>query len=145
MNNNESCIKVCNQLLRGELSAVETYIQAIDRFQDSLAEVEALDQILVDHEDSAEALRAHLVEMGAVPDTDSGAWGAFAKAIEGTATLLGQSAALMALKEGEEHGIREYEDALEGADVMEGMKATIREELLPRLEDHIPMLEALRS
>ena len=144
MKNNESCIKICNQLLRGELSAIETYNQAIDKFKDSPTEIEVLEQILVDHEDSAELLRDHLVEMGAVPDTDSGAWGAFAKAVEGTATLLGESAALMALKEGEEHGIREYEDALADADVMEEAKETIREELLPRLVSHIPLLEALR-
>jgi len=145
MNDSDSCIKVCNQLLRGELSAIETYLQAIEEFKDSPAEIEALEQILMDHENSAESLRDHLDEMGAIPDTDSGAWGAFAKAVEGTATLLGESAALMALKEGEEHGIREYEEALDNLDVMEDAKATIREQLLPRLMSHLPKLESLRS
>ncbi len=51
----------------------------------------------------------------------------------------------MALKEGEEHGIREYEEALDKLDVMEDAKATIREELLPRLVSHLPLLESLRA
>ena len=38
-------------------------------------------------------------------DTSSGAWGTFAKAVEGSAKLLGNKAAIRALKTGEEHGV----------------------------------------
>lgn len=145
MNNTDSCPKICNQLLRGELSAIETYHQAIEKFKDSPNEVAILNDLLTDHKDSAATLRTHIQEMGAVPDTDSGAWGAFAKAVEGAATLLGESAALAALKEGEEHGISEYKEALENADVMDKAKSNIREELLPRLVSHLPVLDGLRS
>lgn len=141
----EPCIEVCQKLLRGELSAIETYSQAVDKFQDSPEECETLEQILMEHQDSADDLREHLLEMEAVPDTDSGAWGSFAKAVEGTAKLLGESAALLALREGEEHGIREYKEALVGTDAMEEAKDLIRETLLPRLESHLPLLEGLKG
>ena len=142
--NTESCIKSCNKLLRGELSAIETYTQAINKLSGS-ARIDPLEQILSDHRDSAELLRDHIVEMGAVPETDSGAWGNFAKAVEGTAELMGDSLTLLVLQEGEEHGISEYQEALASTDVMEEAKATIGEILLPRLLEHLSVLENLRA
>lgn len=44
------------------------------------------------------------------PVHDSGAWGEWAKLVMGTAKLLGDKAALKALKEGEESGLKEYQD-----------------------------------
>ncbi|MES2657986.1 MAG: DUF2383 domain-containing protein [Verrucomicrobiota bacterium] len=144
MNDTDSCIFVCNKLLRGELSAIETYSQALEKF-DREPENATLEQIRLEHEENAELLREHLSQMGAVPDTDSGAWGSFAKAVEGTAKLLGESAALAALIEGEQHGIREYEEALDDPGVMEEAKTSIRETLLPCLSDHVTTLELLRA
>jgi hypothetical protein len=144
MKNTESCIAACNKLLRGELSAVETYEQALEKFAGS-PETHTLQAILADHEDSVFLLRDHLTQMGATPDSDSGPWGSFAKAVEGTAKLLGESAALQALKEGEQHGINEYEEALNDDEVMDEAKATIRGTLLPRLQSHLGALDALKS
>ncbi len=142
MSDSQSCIQACNKLLRGELSAIETYQQALEKFSGA-PEEPLLSKILDDHQKNADALRDHLSEMGGVPDNDSGAWGIFAKAVEGAAKLLGESTALAALKEGEEHGIYEYEDALSSKDVMDEMKTTIRGTLLPRLQKHITTLEGL--
>lgn len=144
MNDTDSCIKACNKLLRGELSAIETYSQAMEKFA-SDPENAMLEQIRLEHGENAEVLREHLSEMGAVPDADSGAWGSFAKAIEGTAKLLGESAALTALIEGEQHGIREYEEALDNPGVMEEAKTIIRGVLLPCQFDHVATLELLRA
>ncbi|MES2923125.1 MAG: DUF2383 domain-containing protein [Verrucomicrobiota bacterium] len=143
MNTTESCIAACNKLLRGELSAVETYEQALEKFSSS-PESRILEQIMDDHEDSALILRDHLSDMGGTPDSDSGAWGSFAKAVEGTAKLFGESAALQALREGEEHGISEYEEALNDNEVMEEIKGAIRGTLLPRLLAHLEALDGLR-
>ena len=66
-------------------------------------------------------------------------------AVEGTAKLFGDSAALQALKAGEEHGIKEYEDALESPDVMEEARKTIRDMLLPRLIEHLSRLDTLQA
>lgn len=144
MTNNGNFIKTCNSLLRGELSAVETYSQALEKFPGSPG-AEALQRIRSDHEESAQVLRNHIAEMGGTPATDSGAWGSFAQAVEGTAKILGESAALKALIEGEQHGINEYENALEDEGVMTDAKDSIREALLPSLFDHVAKLETLRA
>ena len=144
MNATDECIEVCNSLLRGELSAIETYTQAIAKF-DTDPERSALLGIRDDHERSANRLRDHLADMGATPATDSGAWGSFAKAVEGSANVLGESPALAALEQGEEHGIDEYENALRNAGVMEEIKTVIRGDLLPALSEHIAALGRLRN
>ena len=144
MNATHECIDVCNSLLRGELSAIETYNQALEKF-DSELERSALRAIQNDHQNSASRLREHLVDMGAEPATESGAWGTFAKAVEGSAKLLGESPALVALQQGEEHGIDQYEDALRNKDVMEEIKIVIRQQLLPPLSDHVAALDRLRA
>ena len=144
MNATDECIDVCNSLLRGELSAIETYTQAIEKFETEV-ERSALQGIRSDHETSASRLREHLADMGAEASTDSGAWGSFAQAVEGTAKLLGESPALAALQEGEEHGIDEYEEALRNNQVMEAIKIVIRQYLLPPLSAHIDVLDRLRA
>ena len=144
MNATHECIDVCNSLLRGELSAIETYNQALEKF-DSDLERSALVSIQNDHQHSASRLREHLVDMGAEPATDSGVWGTFAKAVEGTAKLLGESPALTALQQGEEHGIDEYEEALRNTGVMDEIKTVIRQQLLPPLSEHVAALDRLRA
>jgi len=56
--------------------------------------------------------------------------------------VLGDPRALQALKEGEEHRIREYERALHDPEVAEDAKAMSRS-LLARCRSHVPLLEAL--
>ena len=144
MNATHECIDVCNSLLRGELSAVETYSQALEKFENDV-ERSALRAIQNDHQNSAARLREHLLDMGAEPATDSGAWGTFAKAVEGTAKLLGESPALAALQQGEEHGIDEYEEALRNEGVMAEIKTVIRQQLLPPLSEHVVALDRLKA
>src|SRR5438093_12948373 len=95
---------------RGEISATETYQQALAKLGDTKGATE-LRRIHIEHREAANLLRQHVRGHGGKPDKGSGAWGTFAKAVEGTAKLLGDDAALKALKEGEEHGVKEYEDA----------------------------------
>jgi uncharacterized protein (TIGR02284 family) len=140
----QSCLDTCNKLLRGELSAVKTYNQAIEKFSGSrMADI--LAELRSEHEQSVRDLRKHVTSMGGVPDSDSGLWGAFAAAVEGTAKVLGESASLTALIEGEKHGIKEYEEALGDPEVMGEAKDSIRDHLLPRLLDHVVVLEGLRA
>lgn len=108
---NETPVDIMNRLLRGELAATETYQQALARLGDDHGAA-GLRQIHADHRTAANELRQHVHLLSGTPDQSSGAWGAFAKAVEGTAGLFSNKAALKALKEGEEHGIKEYEDAL---------------------------------
>ena len=140
----DTCIDVCNSLLRGELSAVETYDQALEKFTGS-PEHSVLQSIRADHEQSVNAIRKHIMDMGARASEDSGIWGSFAKAVEGSAKLFGQSAALSALIAGEKSGVRDYESALGDEEVMAEIKAEIRANLLPRLQEHIIELERMKS
>ena len=137
------CYEVCDQLLRGELSAIETYTQAIQEFGAG-AERPQLEKILNSHEDSASRLRQHIASMGGEASFRSGVWGGFATALEGAAASLGESPAINVLQIGEEHGIREYEEALLDPDVMDEIKGQIRDLLLPRLREHVEALKALK-
>ena len=139
---NEHCIDACNRLLRGEISAIETYTQAIYKFS-SEPVVALLEGMRHEHIISANRLRENVREMEGTPSNDSGAWGVWAMAVEGAAKLMGNAAALKALQEGEEHGEKEYEEALEDDQVLPGCKEMIRTELLPRQRRHIATLRGL--
>lgn len=130
-------------LHRGEISATETYGQAILRLKHDPA-VNELASIRNEHREFANELRQHVHELGEKPNQGSGVWGAWAKLVEGTATMLGRSATLKALKEGEEHGLKSYEDALK-EDVPAVCKEAIRNTLLPRTRQHIAVLDQLMS
>jgi demethoxyubiquinone hydroxylase (CLK1/Coq7/Cat5 family) len=137
-------IEVLDSLLRGELSAVETYSHTIHRFPGSPAHAKLL-KMRTDHLESVEILRELISELGGNPSTSSGAWGGFAKAVESAAALFGDSSAMAALKQGEDHGIGEYEDALADKALDPEVKDLIREQLLPPLSAHILALEALTA
>lgn len=140
----KSCIDVCNGLLRGELSAVETYSLAINRYVGKTA-ITDLQRIRSEHALSAARLSQHVRDMGGNPDDDSGAWGMFAKAVQGAANLFGAESAIESLQRGEEKGRSDYEDALKNDDVMAEAKEMIRSELLPRVNHHIATLERLED
>ncbi len=132
-----------DSLLRGEMSAIETYRMAIEKLADSNEPgVAELQRIQRDHRDAADLLWHHLERKGERPSEGSGAWGAFAKAVEGTAKLLGNKAALKALKEGEEHGLKEYEDALDDEEISPELQSVIRT-LISRQQSHIQTLDRL--
>jgi hypothetical protein len=106
---NEKDIKKLNSLLRGEIAAVETYGQCIEKLDDpaTLAELRGLQS---SHQRRVDQLRQQIVALGGQPDQGSGAWGAFAKLVEGGAKVFGESAAISALEEGEDKGKRDYAD-----------------------------------
>lgn len=131
-----------NRLLRGELAAVETYSQALEKIGNSGGALELM-RVQQEHEDAAEILRQHVAERGAVPEFSSGAWGAFAKTVEGVAKIFGESSALKALKEGEEHGIKEYETALLDENLDLECRMLIGSTLLPRQRTHLRTLKSL--
>jgi hypothetical protein len=144
MADKQKCMDCCNSLLRGELAAIETYSQAIEKFgkEPENSDVRGIRQ---EHEESASALRQHLTGMGAEPSEASGGWGDFATALEGSAKLQGGSPALAVLQQEEEHGIAQYMEALNNENVMEDIKALIRQKLLPALDGHVAALARIRN
>jgi uncharacterized protein (TIGR02284 family) len=133
-----------NALLRGEISATETYNQELEKFSGQPEEAE-LRRMRDDHREAANTLRQHVHLHGDTPSTSSGWWGAWAKCVEGTAKLFGKTAALKALKEGEEHGVKEYQQALDAEDIASDCKGLISTQLLPRCQAHIPAIDRLMS
>ena len=102
-----------NECLRGELSAIETYHQALEKNRKQYGEETRFQQLasmLKDHQEAAMRLRRLIEGLGGTPSNDSGAWGTWSKTVMGAAKLLGDKAALKALKEGEESGIKRYDD-----------------------------------
>ena len=131
-----------NRLIRGELSAIETYRQALDKMKDA-PEATELHAIMVEHRTAAQMLREHVERAGRKPGGRLGAVGCLGKFVEGTAQLFGNGAALKALKEGEEHGIKEYETFLQDANADQECKDLVRTQLLPQCRAHIPVLDRL--
>jgi uncharacterized protein (TIGR02284 family) len=140
----EHTLDTLNSLLRGELAATETYQQALAKVGTE-AGVEQLRQIHVEHREAANTLRQHVHHHGGKPDQDSGAWGVWAKTVAGAAKLFGDTTALKALKEGEEHGVKSYEEALVDESVPEDVKTTIRTSLLPQTRAHLETLDRLMA
>jgi uncharacterized protein (TIGR02284 family) len=135
-------VDTVNSLLRGELSATETYQQALENVGHE-PEAEELRRIHREHREAANEWRKYVHKLGGQPDQDSGAWGMFAKAIEGSAKVFGNTAALKALKEGEEHGVKLYEDALNDHEFPADGLAMIRTTMLPQTREHITVLDRL--
>ncbi len=131
-----------NGLLRGELAAVETYKQALAKLGDAPGALE-LRRIEAEHRQAVHLLRQQLKRRDGAPDTNSGAWGVWASAVEGTAKLLGNAVALKALKQGEEYGAASYEKALEDENLDDECKMLLTSTLLPQTRAHVPILEKL--
>lgn len=132
--------QVITGLCRDELSAVETYRQALDRVSEEPA-AEDLRRIEAEHEEAAGLLKKKAEQFGSEPITSSGAWGAWAKAVEGAAKIFGNKAAFQALKDGEEHGVHDYENALKDDSLPSDVKELIATSLLPQTRNHLPILD----
>jgi hypothetical protein len=133
-----------NKLLQGELAAVETYRQALAKMSH---DPHALDlrRIEEEHMEAAFVLRQHIQQCGAQLPNESGVWGAWARAVEGTSILFGKAAALQALQKGEEHGIHRYEKALQDTSLAPACQTLICADLLPRARQHLSILNRLLS
>lgn len=129
-------------LVRGELAAVETYKQALDKISTKESKGE-LQRIETDHEQALKVLREHMESRSAAAPVDSGLWGEWAKAVEGAASAFGDKAAIKALKEGEEHGVYSYERALGDEHMDAEIRRIISSQLLPKTKAHITVLDRL--
>jgi hypothetical protein len=127
-------------LVKDELAAVETYKQALAKVGDAPGGSE-LRRIEADHEDALSILQERLDDLEVA--TDAGLWGTWSQAVESVAQVFGNKAAIMALKEGEEHGVHDYEDALRNESLGADIRRIISSQILPKTRAHIPALERL--
>ena len=131
-----------NALLRGELAAVETYTQALGTSDDQEM-IADLQKIRDDHSRAVRLLRDQVVQFGGVPADSSGPWSAFTAATPAGAKVVCPTTTLAALRQGEEHGISEYESALENDDIDPTCQHLMRTDLLPAGRKHVEELNSL--
>jgi bacterioferritin (cytochrome b1) len=134
-------IDALNKLLRGELSAVETYGQALERLRTSTFAAD-LAECRRSHEERVELLRQQVVRLGGKPADTSGPWGGFAKLVEGGAKLFGEKAAVAALEEGEDHGLKLYRTEVAKLDTV--TRDLIERSLMPAQERTHQALSTLK-
>lgn len=137
-----SSIDQLNSYLRGEIAAVETYQMALHKLDEIST---ARDELLINlksHEDRVMMLQDMIMDLGGEPATTSGAWGMFAKAVEGGAKVFGDKATVAALEEGEEHGLDDYEEDLDTLDP--DTRSFVVDKLLPEQQHTHARLTSLK-
>lgn len=123
-----STIEHLNEFMRGELASVETYHLALQAL-DSSEWAETLREIRDNHEIRVHILRKRIRALGGDPVQSSGVWGAFGRAIQRSADLLGQRVALAALEEGETQLLKRY--GRETGELQLAEREFVERELLP--------------
>jgi len=104
----KSSVDQLNSFLRGEISAVETYRMALDKLDANGPARAELEACMASHQERVSMLQDAIFASGGEPASRSGPWGAFAKLVERSARLFGDKAAVAALEEGEDHGLKDY-------------------------------------
>ena len=143
MADTDKTIDQLNSYLKGEISAAETYRTGIDKLVEGSdpAKVAMLQRINDEHGRHIQMLRERVTTLGGTPADTSGPWGTWANTVMSTASLLGDAAALKALKEGEEHGAKDYERGLDDLDAES--KTLVQGTLMPNGRSHISVLDRL--
>ncbi len=121
-------VEQLNSLLRGEMSAVETYRTALAKVKTPTAHTE-LAECERSHEQRVLKLKSRVLALGGKPVESSGAWGKISKLVEGGAAALGDRTAIAALEEGEDRGVADYRKALPVLDPES--RSLVEQELLP--------------
>lgn len=130
-----------NGILKGEISAVETYRQALEKITDPSIAKE-LECAKTCHSGRVAELVSKIQNAGGEPVQGSGAWGAFAKMMEGGAKIAGDKATIAVLEEGEDKGLADYKKLLEDSDPAVKMAA---QELLSKQEGTHQIMRDLKK
>ena len=138
---NQDVLGKLNSFLRGEISAVETYRQALDKVRDPAirSQLQSCEQ---DHEERIDLLRDRITALGGQPEQSSGAWGVWAKLVQGGSDLLGEKTALQALEQGEDHGLNDYRRDLDELDAE--TRTWVQSAILPKAEKTHGTMSALK-
>jgi hypothetical protein len=116
---------------------------AIDKAVDGkdAANATLLREIQEEHGRAAQGIRDRILELGGEASDSSGAWGVWAKTVQGAMSLFGDASSLKALKEGEEHGLKDYQGAIPKIDPTSAQ--LIQNQLIPAQQRHISLLDRL--
>ncbi|WAS92433.1 hypothetical protein [Nannocystis punicea] len=126
---------------RGELSAIEAYDRALQKFAGQTEEG-ALRQLREDHVSAVRRLGAIIRQHGGVEPDSSGAWGSLATSLEGLASIVNDEVPLRVLHRGEVVGYEGYAkilaDPLLASEVVQELQI-----LLDHSQDHLIRLETM--
>jgi hypothetical protein len=135
-------LRKLQECFRGELSALETYELALKNVTHAGFQ-HALQEMLASHGYQEVLLSERIRQTGGELPTSSGVWGAFAKAVQAGADLLGDRTVIAALEEGEDRGMALYTEGLDGCDP--STRSFIATELLPRQQHTHELCRALKD
>ncbi|MCL7421414.1 MAG: PA2169 family four-helix-bundle protein [Methylobacter sp.] len=133
------------KLLKNELSAAETYHQALEKFEEEAQrkEIAYLEPIYEEHTSAVSELQEKIQQMGGTPTSDSGIWGSWSETVMSGAELLGRDTMLNALLAGEKSGLEDYEQAAQDPDIPSDVSALIETKLLASQQENIRALNRL--
>jgi len=134
--------QIIEDLVKGEISATEVYNKVLDKI-DRSPEVKRLMEFKRDHNKAIKFWQKQELVNETVPIKNSKVWGRVAKTFIGASSLLGDRTTYMALKEGEEFGLRQYQEALSSKDISAFQKDQIRNEFIPNQIRHVNTLNAI--
>ncbi len=140
----KSSVEKLNSYLRGELAAVETYKMALEKLDMSSPLRAEVENNMMSHQDRVDALCDAIVAIGGKPSTGSGPWGVWAKTVEGAAKIFGEKAAISALEEGEDHGLKDYKRGLDDDDLDGESRSMLTSRLLPEQQETHDRMSALK-
>jgi hypothetical protein len=138
-----SAVFTLNALLRAELGAIATYVVALRKIDVGHDPSQRLATIAVDHRDNARLLGREVGELGGAASTDVANWSEHLQAVQSSAAVLTDPAALLALHAGELRILEDYRAALDNFDLLTSSRALIARQLIPKQERHLSTLAAL--
>mgnify|MGYP002411140049 CR=1 FL=1 len=112
---NQHHIDTLNELLKGELMAIDIYREAENMQGDEQVMV-MLEQFAKDHEEHARILADRVRDLGGTPVTSTGMAGAMAGMSSKINALRGPSHLLQQVYDGEDKGVHAYEDRIDELD-----------------------------
>ncbi|MEW5917378.1 MAG: DUF2383 domain-containing protein [Gemmatimonadota bacterium] len=135
-------VRTLNSLLRGEISAANTYGLAIPQVTASRsADAERLRSIAREHDATVKHIREVIVQFGGTPDEATTVWPPFVRSVSGPGHVFVEAAALKALKDGEEQGLEAYHSALDNLNAE--TVTFVRESVIPARMRHITTLDEM--
>jgi hypothetical protein len=137
-------VNLCERLLRRECFAKQAWKEVIFRFDGSPFEALAWN-IIGNHRKSILAIRRRIASSGSRPFPVPDLRGALIVHLATAATLLGDRSLMGVLRLAETDSIHEYETLLDRFDRRDPFHATISRTLLPRVQNHVAVLDIMAA
>lgn len=136
-NNHQHSIDTLNELLKGELMAMDIY-QETEDMQGDVQVMEMLKQFAKDHQEHAQLLADRIKELGGTPIEDTGMAGTMAGMSSKINALRGPSHLLEQVYAGEDKGVHAYEDRI---DELDPESQAIVRKIMSKDHDHLKLFK----